>query len=292
MGRHRTNGSLRKIGTILLVALSMVNCSNIYEPLTPKNSDEALFEDAKKAANAQNYDLALEKFALLSSEFRALTEVREEYAGALAGKCGLHFSSFLESLEGADFSTTPFFKFFMNAFTGVEVSPSHCTQAEEEMKAIWENETPTASQRLFMSILSMAKMGSYLRNKADRDGDEDLGDGEMDGSFDVCDNVNDEDHFTDEEVTELITGFSLTIENVAGFADSLGLGTTLATINVICTALGGGMCSTTDPESVTAQQVSGMRDILLTGVDSTFAPLGIGDCQPVLDPVTLDACCP
>ncbi len=288
-----------RILSVLFAAISMVNCSNIYEPMSSKTTDDAYYEDAIKALDRSDFDTAVAKFALLSSGFLASkTEIRENYAGALAGKCGMVFSSFYNTISTTNFSTTPLFLAFMNQFTQKTVSPAHCVLAEAQIKTIWASQSATSGQQLFMVILSMAKMGAYLRSKADNDSTGLLGDGTTDAAYDGCPNTNDTHHLTDDEVKEVVTGFSLMLLNITSFAATLGLQTTVTDLNAICAVLPTNPCSITDTANVTAPMIDDMRDLLNTNVNYTTGngaavsvPFGVGTCDPATTPV-VTACCP
>lgn len=288
---------LRRFFTLVVVAVTMINCSNIFEPMSPKDTNDAYYETASKALDDSDFDLAIANFSKLTSGYLdTKAEIRQRYAGALAGKCGLVFSTFYNSISTTDFGTTPIFKAFMNQFTQKTVYPSYCTQAEAQIKAIWATRTATAGQQLFMAILSMAKIGAYLRNKADHDSTGDLGDGTTDGTFDGCAATDDEDHLTDDEMKEVITGFSLMLLNITAFSASLGLGSTIDDLNAACGAIPDSPCAVTEAANVTAPMIDSMRDLLQTNENYTTAngaavevPYGIGACLPA---TALPLCCP
>lgn len=278
----------------LFVSLAVVlsGCSNLFEKMAAKDTDAALYEDATKALNAGNYDLSLEKFGQLSSGYLANPDVKKYYAGALAGKCGMNFTELLDSLGSVDISSMGIFQYFMNLFTGRVISPTHCTLAEAQMKEIWTMRSRTQGEQLFMVLLSMAKMGTYLRNKADKDGVSNLGDGSMDGTFNECSNVDDDDHLTDAEVTEIVTGFSQLLLNITSFTASLSgsVDSSVGAINALCNSpfVDPATCSTTEAANVTPAMVQQMRDLIAAGASYT-PPIGIGACATGSD---LEDCCP
>lgn len=279
----------RRFTTLLLAAvIPLTGCSNIYAPLANRDTDEARFEEAMKLLNKAQYDAAVAQFESLSGDFMRRVDVRQYYAGALAGKCGYSMAGFVSFLSSADFSTSPFFKSLMNQFTGRPVAPEHCTAAENVIKSIWAEQTPTASQQFFMVILSMSKIGAYLRAKADVDGTDDLGDDAPDGSFNVCNSSP--ANFTDDEVKEVVTGFSLMLMNIGGFLGSMSGGTadTIDDINTACGLLSPNPCATTEADAVDAGMIAMMRNILNTSAANPTLPLGIGAC---VDP-DITQCCP
>lgn len=288
---------IRRFLSLILVAMSVVNCSNIFEPMSAKNSNDAYYEAGSKALDQSDFDTAISNFSKLTSGYLdSSPAIRRKYAGALAGKCGLVFATFYSSISGTNFGTTPLFKGLMNQFTQKAVSPSYCALAEAQMKAIWAVSTPTAGEQLFMVMLSMAKMGAYLRNKADHDSDDDLGDGTTDGTFDGCANTDDADHLTDAEVKEIITGFSLMLQNITAFSATLGLGDTVDDLTAVCAAIPDSPCSTSEVANVTDEMVASMRDLLATNENYTTAngaladiPYGVGSCAAA---TPLPGCCP
>ncbi|PWU21590.1 MAG: hypothetical protein C5B49_02385 [Bdellovibrio sp.] len=272
-----------------MLALLLVDCSNIFAPLSNKNTDDALYEDAKKAIDRKDYDTALADFAKLSPARLADRTVADDYAGALAGKCGMDFATMYDVISTTNFGGAPFFKILMNLFTGVPVAPTFCTQAEAQMKANWAINPATTGEQLFMVLLSMSKIGAYLRNKADHDGTGNLGDGSTDATFTSCGNVNDTSHLTDAEVAEVVTGFSLLLLNIGSFAGSLGLSSTVTNMNALCNLLPAGSCATTDATTVSATMITDFRDLLATTTGQSQAPVGIGTC---VDPTPILLCCP
>lgn len=278
----------------LLTAFAVVisGCSNLFTNFATKDSDAALYEDATKLLNAGDYDAAVLKFQQLSAAYLADNEVRKYYAGALAGKCGLDFTGLLDAMSSADLSTTPFFQYFMNLYDGVSVDPASCTAAEEQIKAIWASRSATSGEQLFMVLLSMAKIGTYLRSKADNDdGTDNLGDGTTDAAFNGCTNTDDDDHLTDEEVTEVVTGLSLLLTNIADVGANFGAGVTgsTSTITTFCGLLTPNPCATTEAANVTPAQVATMRDMLATSPAFIPFPVGIGSCA---SPTNFEDCCP
>ncbi|GIL18455.1 MAG: hypothetical protein BroJett040_22060 [Oligoflexia bacterium] len=253
--------------------------------MSNKETDQARYEDALKAKNNSDWDTAITKFQALSSDFLNQEAVLEQYAGALAGKCGLNFITYTNSLGSSTIdSSTPFFKYLMNAFTGKAVSPAHCTTAEMVMKQIKTmTGTWTTNQTFFVLILSMVKMGTYIRNKADVDGTGNLGDGNPDATINLCRDAEAGDattaYLTDTEIKEIITGFALMLQNFAAFSANLGgAGDALATISATCgPPLNLTFCSKTDAAGVDATDVKGMRSILSLAYNAAgLSAVGIG----------------
>jgi len=289
---------LKKYIRILLAfVLVITGCSNVFESAARKNTDEAYYEEARKAINNFDYDLAITNFEKMGPSFLATTVVREAYAGALAGKCGLNFLDYVEALSGASLSGSTIFIYAMSAWDGVNVSPVHCLRAEQQIKAIWAVETATATQKFFMAILGLAKMGAYLRSKADVDGASNLGNGVTDSTFDAClATPGGPNNLTDDEVGEVLTGLMLFLTNITDFAASLSSDVSGSTsgITAACASMADPplslpanqiICNYTDWANVTpadkAAVVAIVRDMLATGATTTDAAARFGLGSPV-----------
>lgn len=274
-----------KIAIVAMIVF-LSACANVFEPASNKTSDEALYEDAVKLLDDGNYDGALAKFSGLSASFAKKTAVRQNWAGAFAGRCGLNFVQYLTSL-GQDITGTPtFFQFLASAFDGVAVHPEACTQAEAKIKEIWAADAPTASQQLFMAILSLAKMGAIVRSVTDNNENGGLGNGTTDAEFDACNNASstDPDQINDAQVVELVTGLSLFLQNIAGFSAQLSgdVDDLKIALETGCSAMTPNPCATTEASGVTTAMIESTRRIL------DHPLIGVGVCAQ-LDP---NNCCP
>lgn len=269
--------------SISVLAVLLTACSNVFTDVSNRSTDDALYVDAVTYIDASNFSAAIEKFEAMSDSYQLRPDVLEDWVGALAGKCGLNFIEYTEDLGAANLGGSTFFKWLMNAWTGKAVDPVSCTAAEEKLKLLWTIQTSTQSQKLFMAILSLVKMGTYLRWKGDIDGTGNLGDNTIDAAFDACVSTDDSNHLTDDQVKEVVTGLALFLLNVTDFTASFGdVGNATTAINTACGLLSPNPCSTTDAANVTAGMVNSMRDLM----DSVTT--GVGSCVDV-PPTT---CCP
>jgi hypothetical protein len=286
---------------ISLVFLTTTSCSNIFESSSKQDSDEAIFENAKKNVDAQNWDAALSDFASLSASFAARKEVVEYWASAHAGKCGLNFVDFFTTL--GSLGSDALFKTLMNSFTNVNVSPYHCYLAQLKMEEIGPTpSTRSVSQNLFMLILGLTRIGTYLRASADQDNDDN-----MDGTFNACvagaygSTVADrvaaglDDKLSNEEVKMIVTGLGLLITSLTGAVESLiggGLGNTVDDLVAACDNLSPGACNITDPTdtaTLTAGFITNFRYVLHTSTLNPTINIGAGNCN---DPVITNCCTP
>lgn len=271
--------NLKRWFRLSLSLILFIGCANIFEPAGDKNSDEALYEEAQKYVNDSDYDSAIEKFEAISATFLAQEEVRKAYAGALAGKCGLNFLEYFNSLSGA---SSVIFKWFMNAFTDKVIDPDSCAEAQAQMELLSESKgSLDDGEKLFMAILGMVKIGTNMRHKADVDGASNLGDGSMDAGFNVCANVNDTSHFTDDEMKQIITGFGLVLLNISTLGSN---GNNLGDVSDACDDITPNPCEITDVDSVTADSIDFFRNL----IDSTT--YGIGSCANT--GALILTCCP
>lgn len=256
------------------------------------NTDAALYVDAKKSMSAQDWDTALTKFALMSTNFRADRTVAYDYAVALAGKCGfdmLDFSAALTSAsmgaDSGDPAVMPYLYFVMQAYnqktinmkvTGVTtpsaVTDTYCSWSQSILDATkaaygsWNT-----NEQFFVAMFSLARMGMILRHLADADSTDNNGDGTMDATFDACESGTD---MIDFYATQMVTSFALVIENYAGLISG-SAGTSLDAFAAICTASNLTLCTHTTPASVTANDRKNIRSLIMMGEDGTgFDGLG------------------
>lgn len=277
---------MTRIIGLAFAALFLLSCSNVLKGMSRQDSDEALYEDALKAMNAYDWNSAIEKFQSMSSAFLNNTRaVRQNYAGALAGKCGLDFLSYTNTLSSSSpGGSVTVFQWFMSAFNQKNVSPTHCTLSELQIKTLGASPASrTVGENFFMVVLGMVKIGTILRNRADIDGTSNLGDGTTDASFNACSTTpaGAANVLSDDEVKEIITGLGLAIENVASLPSGVGVGASLGSLSGIC----GAACNKTEASNITAADVDLMRDLMATSANT----IGLGGVCPSANPLD---CCP
>ncbi len=244
------------VSLILITSAGVVLSScggNFFQLTAKKDTSEAIYQDARSALNNLDYDTAISKITELQtkdSTFYLRCEKvdgikvcpREDLAGAYASKCGLNFVNFVSSLTSS--SGSPFL-FFMQKFKSIAVSPSNCYEAQKVIESFSASSTGrTSEQNLFMAILGMAKMGTYLREVADVDQD-----GSTDATFDSCNSAK----ISDNSLRHVISGMGLVIDNLTAVTAVLSGNssalTDLDTIKTACNAASPGACSITDPNS-------------------------------------------
>lgn len=293
----------RNILFILLIpiALGSSSCTNFLEEPSGKNSDEAKYYDAIELMNNQEWDASIAKFEEISPGYASRSEVIENWAGALAGKCGIRFFDVVSALG----SGGAILQAAMDSFTGKVVDTAACLDAEEKMEEL--GATPAArtnSQNFFMLILGLGKVGAFLHADADRDGTGSLGDGTKDAGFDACDEQwpsppapaqnppasdNPDGSFSNNELNQIVTGFGMIMENFAAISASLSgtdAGTVLTEIQTECAGITPNPCTTTDPTLVDDDTRFALATIIHSGPATTEIQVGIGACAG-----SLATCC-
>lgn len=274
------------LASILSVSLFISSgCTNPFKEAAKKDSDEAKLEDIRKMLNDKKWDEALAQLEALSDFQKSQVSVIETWASVYAGKCGLDFIAYFDALGSADLSSSSMFKYFMNAFTGVSVSPADCQLAQEKIEEISVDPAERSSgQNLFMAILGMVKIGTNLRGIADTDGTGGLGDGTTDGGFDAC-------NMTQAQANAVMTGVGLITSNLTALTDTLSDGSitdALGDLNTVCA----GNCGKTDSSLVTDPERLLLINLVATSPTNPNPGqnLGIGSCtNDISNPATL--CC-
>lgn len=282
--------AMRNVRTVIMLFLCslQISCSeNVFSNMSSKTTDEALLNDARTALNNQDYQGAINIILNdLSPEAQAKTEAKELLAGGYAGRCGLNFLSFIDSLSNA--STGTAFALTAVPFVGVTVDPPSCLLALSTMESIAPAVSRTLSQNIFAAVSAMALMGTSTRLYTDNDPVG--GDGGQDSSGISC-------QMTDEQVDHLVLGFGYMSENFSYLSDSQ-LGETEATfadIISICSSVGTFLgstlgremsCNVTDPSAITPELRDIFRNLLNT------SEYGVGTVVTSGNPIAIVAACP
>ena len=280
------NSFIFKFQVLVLCFFFLTSCNpsaNILKNLSAKTSDEAMYEDALKLVDTQDYAGAISKILATTASFQTNTTVKQTLAGAYAGKCGLVFLTFVKNLSGA---TGAPLSFLMSAFTSVTVSPSDCYLAQTTTESTFGS---TSSARgtdtnFFLAVLGMVKIGTYLRASADTNQD-----GVVDtvatvpslsADYDSCNSSS----ISDANVIQVGTGLGLILDNLAAISSSLSgtSSTGFATLQTACALITPNPCTITDPNSAnwTATTIKAIRSVIKS---NTF---GIESCALGL------LCCP
>lgn len=255
-----------------MVTGTLLSCGgNLFQAMSSKTSHDAIVEEVKKLTNEQRYSEAIE----LIEDNPTMVTTREDkllFAAAYAGSCGLTFGGIFESLSSASGSPMEFAK---DAFTAIPVTPEHCYEAQLWIQDIGTSENRSTNENIALFLVGLAKVGTYLRNRADADMD-----GVLDATYDSCDDAD----LPRDEVKQVISGFGLMIENIAALGTNIagGFSTSVTGIGAACTGLGLS-CTTTDPTGITDADADEFRDAIKS---SSSTGIGIESCA------LSAACCP
>jgi hypothetical protein len=271
---------LKRFFFIMFICLLNGSCAkNVLTNLGSKSSDEALMNDAQVAVNNQNYDLAIDLIAnQMSAEGQQKTSAKELLAAAYAGKCGLNFLSFVDSISKAA-SGVSAYKLVSTPFVTVVVDPPSCLNALNTMQSIAPVGSRTTSENAFTAITGMSLMGTATRAYTDKVPTN--GDGAEDSNNIAC-------TLTDAQMDNVILGFGFMVENFSYLSSSqLGSSSTALTdIITMCATLGGAACNITKASDITAGLRTAMRKLMST------VEYGVGKVVVTGNPGALAGACP
>lgn len=287
---------------IIAIFFFLTSCGgNTYESASGQNTAEALYEDALKLTDSGSYDAAFDKLTELENkypDFASSDDYKKLKAGTQAGQCGLNFINFVEGLSSATGSSP--FLLLMQAFKGISVNPQKCIDAVDTMNSLSHLDD---DQLLFMAILGMSKVGVFMRDRADRDGTDSLGDGSADATFDACDSTAASNRLTDDDMKQVITGLGMILQNFAligGTFSGSSADSSLQALQSFCDdPLGDGTgpgndsdkinCDITDPNSASLDATT-LRTFRRVLESSDY---GVGTCNASqINPMAGDFCCP
>ncbi|MCX7977442.1 MAG: hypothetical protein N2578_00390 [Bdellovibrionaceae bacterium] len=269
----------------LMAQLLITGCSgyNQLKAMAPKNSDEALYEDALKAVNAGQYDSAISIINnQISLGFRSNPPVVRTLTSAYSGKCGLDFLTFIEGIQSGGSSP---FALAMSGFTNASVVTSGCQNAQNTIENYFGTSPSqrTPSDNFFMAFLGLAKIGAMLRSKADVNQD-----GNVDTGFDVCDSGD----ISDNEIKYVGTGLGLLLQNITAVGAALGgAGSAINALDTLCDSLPPpNPCEITDVNSSNwTTGTMGTITMIRRLAASTSFGITAGFCSNYSNPAT---CCP
>ncbi|MCB0421491.1 MAG: hypothetical protein KDD61_10880 [Bdellovibrionales bacterium] len=244
-------------------------------------TDESLLFQAKQNMNDGLWSDALDNFDQMSVDFLTRRDVIYVHANAYAGRCGLNFMEFVESLGNIGSNTL--FGFLMQTYTSATLTiADDCAQAEALIKSISDDPAlRTANENVFMAFLGFTKIGAFLGAIADTDND-----GSPDGGFDSCAGGS----ISDDQVKEVGTGLANALTSLSASGSSIG-GDQVTDIDSMCTAINSNLgasynfCEATNKDDVTADMIKGIRSIIGEG-----QALGIGSCAAVPNNLPNCAC--
>lgn len=323
LSRHGWFRRVIFLGLVLIVSTTHLSCGqNIYQPMSNKGTESALYYEALLAMDRRDWDAAINAFSRIKGELNTRRDFIGNKAGAYAGRCGLNFITYFNYLTTLDLTGTTLFKELMNSVSSTSVLPADCAVAETLMLDLGTTAAErTNDENLFFLVLSMFKVGAYLKQYLDVDAD-----GEATAGINVCTvgaaNSAGNSAIPSSAMIQIATGFSHLINTFSAFPSFPAAVVTAVNVftSTMCTFMGeaavsGNPCAVYDANntrnSMTTnefqQAVNTVRDMLKTGPSSTFMPLGVQEaadspCDPalVVDPTGdggasrtgFRACCP
>lgn len=242
---------------LIAIIFFLTSCSgNLFQELSSKTGDDDYILEAQEYLNNEDYDSAITiLMTKLSSAGQQTVKAREVLASSYAGKCGLNFISYTDSLAAS--TTGSAFAVLMAPFIGKAVAPQYCRNALDTMQLIGTTATRTLNQNAFTSIVGMVLIGTALRGYADLSPA--LGDGTAD--VNICSVV------TDAQIDDVVLGFGFMSENFSAVSSSLIGGSSSTSLDAVintCTSVAGASCQITDPDNITPTIRDTVRDLVNT----------------------------
>lgn len=259
---------MKKKIAFLLITLICASCKNVLEETEKKDTEKAIYYEAKMALNNRNYGTAISLLQSLSAEFRAQREVALVYASAHSGRCGMEFVSLVESLS--NFSGNNIFHFLMQGFVGgTDAKISDCQTSEGILNQVGDYTQRAPDENMLMGFSALTKVGTILSRYVDTDND-----GTTDPSFNHCSTTD----FPDAAVREVGTGMANAIMSITAVASDISSGT-LDDIQAYCNLDSqlNVFCTNTDPAAYSPLQVAALRQLLGS------SDMGIGACPNFTD---------
>lgn len=265
---------MKKILKLLVTVVVCVSCSNVFEEVAKKDTEQSVYYEAKLALNDRNYDSAISLLQSLGPTFLAQRDVALIYASAYSGRCGLEFVTLIEALStiGSD----NLFLFLMGNYVGgTDARIADCLASEAILNGFGDYTVRIPDENILMGFSSLTKIGTILSRYADTDGDGVTDDdGTPAGTFDHCDTTD----FPDSAVREIGTGMANAITSITAVATDISSGT-LTEITDYCNMDSNLniFCTNTDPNAYTANHIRALRQLLGS------ADMGIGACTNFTD---------
>lgn len=260
---------------ILVSSVVLINCGqhNFLEEFGKKDTNEALFYEAKLSIDAGNYSDAISAFESMTSDYKSQRDIAIWHASAYAGRCGLDYLALLKSLD--DIGTDTLFTFLMKSYSGgTSTNIDDCESAEAIIKGIGDAAARTTDENMLMIFLSFAKVGQILSVHGDTDNND-----TADSTFNACDATD----ISDDQVTGVGTGVANMMTSLSAISGDSTVGSDqLTSAEGACsdmeTEMGGvyAFCNNTNKSDFdTAEEIKGVRTLI-----KEDSAIGLGaDCN-------------
>lgn len=235
---------------IFLSFLILCSCTtNLFDELAEKDTPEAIFFEAKRKINDQDYDAAILLLNSLDPSYLTDRERVPVHASAYAGRCGLVFLDLLTSVQNPGTSTI--LGLLMAAFNNSDANDvSDCITAEDILRDdIGDSTVRNANENLFNAFISLSKIAAILSFTSDTDNDD-----VADGTYDVCTTI------PDNLVRHVGAGIGSTLLSLAAVGTSY-VDDAIADVNTLCAQDPNlnVFCTADDPSAFGANEVQALR---------------------------------
>ncbi len=274
----------------ILPLLLLCHCTeNIFDEIADKDTEEAVYFQAKMEINGRNFAEAITLLESLDPTFLANTERAPVYASAYSGRCGLEFLTLLQTMQNQGAST--FFGLLMGAFPGAAAANvQDCIDAEDILQGIGDETEREGDANLLAAFNALAKIGTILSSLADTDDD-----GAADAAFEQCDIANDD--LPEAMVRQVGASMGVIITSLAAIGTDY-IDSAVSDIAALCAPPSPpelvAVCNKTEPGDFTAQEVRFLRYVLGSndiGIDSCAG--GGNDtnaCAAIYEPPGIPEC--
>ncbi len=244
-----------RFSLVILITISLLStsCKNLFSELAKPEADAAIFYAAKRYSDARLYEDAINKIYELSDEYYARRDVQVFLASAFAGKCGLDFLTFAQSVIDNPGLLTPM-ELALNHMKAVN-SEADCETAESLMIAVSPNldgiMSDSTDDAVYMAFIGLAKVGAVLSRVADTAAQTD-NDGVIDIGYNAC-------AMADADARKIGSGITLLYNNLLTTSGTFA--SKMSQMTVIC-ALAGATCSKTDGSTFTAGELVAIKGVV------------------------------
>lgn len=240
-----------------LLFLFLSACSqNLLNEIANKNTNEAIYYQAKLDINAQDYASAVTLLDGLDPAFMADRERIPVYASAYAGRCGLNFLGLLTDIQNQGSSSL--FQTLMIGFPGANLANNvaDCFEAQNKLFSIGDQNVRDGDENLLMAFVSLAHIGTTLSAIADQDAN-----ATVDAGFDQC-NATD---FTDAQARAVGVSIATMITSLGAIGTSYIDGA-ISGVNSVCGVTVpydlSAICTATSPSDFSPEQVRYIRYLI------------------------------
>ncbi len=244
-----------RLSLVILITFSFLStsCKNLFGELAKPDADAAIFYAAKRYSDARQYDDAINKIYELSDDYYERRDVQVFLASAFAGKCGLDFLGFAQSVIDNPGGLTPM-ELALDHMKLVD-DEADCETAESIMIAISPDGdgimSDSTDDAVYMAFIGLAKIGAVLSRIADTTAQTD-NDGVVDVGYNAC-------AMLDADARKIGSGLTLLYNNLQ--TTSGAFATAMNQMTAIC-ALAGTTCSKTDGSTFNAGELIAIKGVV------------------------------